>query len=264
MLKAEERFRFEAEQVTAFQTLKKTLINRPVIRLYRIGADTELHTDASSYGFGSILLQRDSNDGVLHPIHYASGKTNPAEAKYASYELKVLAVIISLRKFRVYLLGVPFKIVTDCRAFALTMNKKDLLEVSLSLRLLLEEFEYVIEHRPGKNMLYVDALSCYPLPESMLICESDNITARLKNAQKEDGDILKLLQAIESKPVSGYRLRSDTLFKDVEDDLKCKPNHKRAHEVGHFAAGKTESMIKRDYWFSNMKAEGRKGRAKLC
>ncbi|CAK9809151.1 Pro-Pol polyprotein [Anthophora quadrimaculata] len=28
---------------------------------------------------------------------------------------------------------------------------------------------------------------------------------------------------------------------------------RRPHEVGHFAVGKTESLIKRDYWFANMK-----------
>jgi len=52
--------------------------------------------------------------------------TTLAEEKYTSYELEILAIIKALKKFRVYLLGNPFKIVTDCKAFTLTMKKKDL------------------------------------------------------------------------------------------------------------------------------------------
>ena len=85
-----------------------------------------MHTDASKFGYGAILLQKDDGDGGLHPIYFASGKTTPAEERYSSYELEVLAIIKSLKKFRVYSLGIPFRIVTDCRAFTLTMRKKDL------------------------------------------------------------------------------------------------------------------------------------------
>jgi len=54
-----------------------------------------------------------------------SGKTTPAEAKYDSYKLEVLAIVKALKKFRVYLIGIPFVIVTDCKAFTQTMKKKD-------------------------------------------------------------------------------------------------------------------------------------------
>ena len=58
-----------------------------------------------SLGYGTILTQRDNEDGAFHPIYYASGKTTPVEGKYPSYELEVFAIIKSLKKFRVYLLG---------------------------------------------------------------------------------------------------------------------------------------------------------------
>ena len=84
-----------------------------------------MHTDASSYAFGSVLLQL-GDDGKMHPIQYMSKKTNAQQEKYTSYDLEMLAVIESLKKFRNYLLGTKFKIYTDCAAFQQTMSKKDL------------------------------------------------------------------------------------------------------------------------------------------
>ncbi|XP_055387969.1 uncharacterized protein K02A2.6-like [Condylostylus longicornis] len=87
---------------------------------------TELHTDASKHGIAAVLLQRDPDDGELHPVHYASRKTTEAQQKWCSYELEVLAVIEAVKKFRTYLLGKHFKLVTDCKAFMMTLKKKDL------------------------------------------------------------------------------------------------------------------------------------------
>lgn len=147
LLKNGVKFVFESEQRQAFEELKAVLINDPVLKLYRVGAETELHTDASKFGLGAILLQKDADDGILHPIYYASWKTSPAEEKYTSYELEVLAVIKALKKFRVYVLGTPIKIVTDCRALALTMRKKDMCLRVSHWALIIEEFDYSIEHR---------------------------------------------------------------------------------------------------------------------
>ncbi|XP_033176595.1 uncharacterized protein LOC117151651 [Bombus impatiens] len=120
-------------------------------------------------GYGAILLQRDSEDNAFHPVYYSSGKTSLAEEKYTSYEFEVLAIVKALKKFRVYLLGIPFKIVTDCQAFALTMQKGDLCVRVARWAILLEKFDYKVEHRPGSSMMHVDALSRNPLPEVMLI-----------------------------------------------------------------------------------------------
>jgi len=72
-----------------------------------------------------VLLQRSPEDNKLHPVCYMSRKISDTERKYSSYELEALAVIEALKKFRVYLLGKTFKIVTDCAAFQQTMRKKD-------------------------------------------------------------------------------------------------------------------------------------------
>lgn len=152
-----------------FEELKLALTSNPVLKLYCAGAEIELHTDVLRYEIlGAILLQRDADDGAMHPICYASWKTMPLEERYTSYELEILAVIKALKKLRVYFLGIPVKIATDCKTFALTMKKDTHLRVS-HWALLIEEFDYIIEHRPGKFMCY-------------FMCKSDALifsTARL-------------------------------------------------------------------------------------
>ena len=101
----------------------------------------------------------------MHPVHSSSGKTSVAEEKYANYELEVL--VKALRKFRVYLIGISFKVVTDCKAVMLIMSKKDLCVRVARWALLLEEINYtpyIVEHCQVKSGSHVDELSRNPLP----------------------------------------------------------------------------------------------------
>ncbi|EFN75587.1 Retrotransposable element Tf2 155 kDa protein type 2 [Harpegnathos saltator] len=211
---------------------------------------------------GAILLQRDNNDQLFHPEYYASGKTTVAEERYSSYELEVLAIIKALRKFRIYVLSIPFKIITDCRAFALTMGKKDFCIRVARWALLLEEFIYTIEHRSGKSMTHVDALSRNPLPCVFAIDEDDGMIAKLKKAQREDSGIKQIIDSVEHQSVDGYVIRDGLLFKEIDHDVRLiVPKSmqiqiiRRAHKLGHFSINKTEMLVKRDYRFSDMRAK---------
>ena len=221
----------------------------------RLSPQNKVHTDACSVAYGAILLQRDSEDNVFHPVYYSSEKTSPAEEKYTSYELEVLAIVKALKKIRVYLLGIPFKIVTDCRAFALTIRKKDLCVRVARWAILLEEFDYKVEHRPGTSMTHVDALSRNPLPEGMLIDEDERgIVVRLRDAQLQEHDLRQIRDNIKQHEADGYILKNEHFYQEIEDTpLLVVPKSmqtqvvRRAHERGHFGVTKTEALVKRDY-----------------
>ncbi|XP_076627732.1 uncharacterized protein LOC143344962 [Colletes latitarsis] len=256
LLKANVPFKFGPEEQTAFQLFKEALLKRPVLRIYRPERETELHTDASMYGYGAIFLQRDSEDDALHPVYYASGMTSTAEQRYPSYELEVLAIIRALRKFRVYLLGIPFKLVTDCRAFALTMWKKDFCVRVARWALLLEEFQYTIEHRPGNSMRHVDALSRNPVSTCLAIESEDRITARIRRSQECDSDLQKIIDSVSKRGVDGYALKRGLLLREVNEDWRIvipkgmqTQVARKAHKHGHFSTTKTEALLQRDYWF---------------
>jgi len=84
LLKSNAKFCFGKEEKKAFNCLKDVLCNKPVLRLYRVNAATELHTDASIDGYGAILLQKNDEDSAFHSVYYASGKTSTAERRYTS------------------------------------------------------------------------------------------------------------------------------------------------------------------------------------
>jgi hypothetical protein len=78
---------------------------------------------ASMHGIGGILLQY-QKDGTLRPICYYNRQTNTAEQHYHSYELEMLAVVESMLRFHIYLLGNHFTVVTDYNALRSTMTKR--------------------------------------------------------------------------------------------------------------------------------------------
>lgn len=99
------------------------------MKLYNPNYETELHTDASSFGYGACLMQRHI-DAQMHPVFYISYKTKDSESRFASYELEVLAIVRALKKLRIYLLGIKFKIYTDCKSFETDYEKKRLMYAS--------------------------------------------------------------------------------------------------------------------------------------
>lgn len=259
LLKDGVDFIFGKEQEHAFDQLKLVLSDKPILRLYRPTTETELHTDASALGYGAILLQRDSEDRMFHPVYYASGKTTPAEAKYDSYRLEVLAIVKALKKFRLYLYGISFTIVTDCRAFMQTMKKKDICAQVARWAFFLEDFRYTIVHRPGNSMRHVDALSRNPLPMAMLVeeCE-DSILARLRRNQLEDEELKEIKKQVEENQADGFVIINGLLCKEVNGDtpivvpkLMQIPIICQVHERGHFGCAKMEQLLKADYWINN-------------
>jgi len=157
------------------------------------------------------------------------------------------------------LLRIHFKIITDCRAFALTMNKKDL---CVHVVLLLEEFDYVIEHRPEKSMLHIDALSRNPLPVCMIIDEHNSLTIKFKQAQQDNSDVKKVFNVIKKGNIDDYIIRNDLLFKRRNGEilfvvLKSMRTQiiKRMHDQSYFSVAKTEAFLLRDYFISNAKSK---------
>jgi hypothetical protein len=92
LLKKDIVFVFGEDKLAVFEIIKQKLSERPILCLYNPNAETELHCDASSLRFGSILLQKQSNN-KFHPVFYFNQRTTNVQSRYHSYELEMLAII---------------------------------------------------------------------------------------------------------------------------------------------------------------------------
>lgn len=263
------------EQQRAFDILKQRLISRPILAIYKQGAEIELHTDASQLGLGGILLQQQTEND-LKPIAYFSRQTTKEEQKYHSYELETLAVVSSLQRFRVYLLGVRFKIVSDCSALRATFIKRDLLPRVARWWIQLQEFDCSIEYRAGKKMPHVDALSRNPDGTANELKDIDDVGLLhielgdwLLIAQLQDPRLKYVHEVLnreakdaeESQIKSDYALKDNRVFRKTPDGLKwAVPKAARQKivrlchdEMGHFGVSKTLEKLQADYWFASMR-----------
>jgi len=141
------------------------------------------------------------------------------------------------------------------------MNKKDLCVRVIGWALLLEEVNYRTEHWPKKRMMHVDALSRNPLPVCFVIDKSEaDLTARLRKAQEEDDSVRKLRDLIMQNKRKAYIIQGDLVYRESGGDVQLVVPKRmqtqliqRAHERGHFSAGKTEVLVRPDYWIPNLR-----------
>lgn len=82
---------------------------------------------------------------------------------YQSYELETLAVFESLKHFRVYLVGIHFRMVTGCTAVREVLAKRELVPAIARWWLAFQDNDMEIEYRVGAHMHHIDALSRNPV-----------------------------------------------------------------------------------------------------
>ncbi|UYV78763.1 hypothetical protein LAZ67_16002676 [Cordylochernes scorpioides] len=109
LLKKDSAFNWNQEEQNAFEALKSALISEPALGHFDYSSPTEIHTDASNYGIGAVLVQ--IQKGKERAIAYASRTLNKAEKNYSTTERECLAIIWAINKFRPYVFGQPFTIV---------------------------------------------------------------------------------------------------------------------------------------------------------
>lgn len=249
------------EQENAFQTLKRRLIEKPVLAIYDKDAKTELHTDASKLGLGGILMQY-QRDNSLKPIAYFSRVTTKEESFYHSYELETLAVVESLKRFRIYLIGIPIRVVTDCSALRTTLTKKDLIPRIARWWLTIQDFDLDIEYRAGERMKHVDALSRNPVSNHVLIIDNSDW---LMTLQMQDDNIQSILTQLRSGDINpdiseNYIDKEGILYrKTLAGDRFVIPKlakygllQKLHDQIGHPGFDKCEQAIKAQFWFPKM------------
>ncbi|GKD69278.1 reverse transcriptase domain-containing protein [Tanacetum coccineum] len=135
-------FVFSQDCINAFETLKKKLIEAPILVVPVWNLPFELMCDASDFAIGAVLGQRKTKH--FQPIHYASQTMTEAQIHYSTTEKEMLAVVYAFEKFRQYLVLSKSIVYTDHSALKYLMNKQDAKPRLLRWVLLLQEFDITI------------------------------------------------------------------------------------------------------------------------
>ena len=193
-------------------------------------------------------------------------------------------MVWSMERFRHYLYGQKFVVVSDCSAVAALKAKNGSPQINRWLNRI-SEFEFEVRHRPGVSMAHVDALSREPHEEGVEEVD-DNLptdirAVKVRSVRADDGfmrtvqvgdeEIQKRIRILlkdeqersgtENGLIGGFHLIQGLLFKkEGHRMLFVIPNSQRKYilimnhdRAGHFGMEKTMELIRRRYWFPGMK-----------
>ncbi|GET61787.1 retroviral-like aspartic protease 1 [Rhizophagus irregularis DAOM 181602=DAOM 197198] len=147
------------KQQKALEELKKKLINYPILQHPNFEKEFILITDASGEGLGAILEQLDENNREI-VISYASRSLVNAEKRYPITELECLAVFWGIKYFHKYLFGRKFKVITDHAALKGFISTSKVPKGRRGRWMMeLQQYDFEIIHRPGKENKNADAMS---------------------------------------------------------------------------------------------------------
>lgn len=91
LLKKANEWTWDTAQKTAFNAVKKDIQEATALTLYDPQQELIVSADASSYGLGAVLLQKDKNRDI-RPVAFASKGLSTTETKYAQIEKEAYAV----------------------------------------------------------------------------------------------------------------------------------------------------------------------------
>ena len=149
--------KWEEPQERAFQTVRILLTRRPILRLPDPKRTFILRTDASNDGVGAVLMQ--VHDGKPYPVSYGSKKLTAAERNYSTIEKECLAIVWGVKKFELYLQGVPFVLQTDHQPLNYLNSAKFINSRVMRWAMYLQNFNIKLECIKGSENVGADYMS---------------------------------------------------------------------------------------------------------
>lgn len=269
LLKKRTKFQWTEECDQAFRKIKECLVVAPVLSCPDYTKPFVVQTDASSYGIGAVLTQ--PYDDGERVIAYLSRSLTRQEQSYCVTEQECLAVLWAIEKLRPYLEGVEFTVVTDHYSLIWLQNLKNLNGRLARWSVRLQQYNFKVIHRKGKDNVVPDMLS-RSVPVLNAVELSDELVV---NAGSEDKWYQRMVDNIRKNPLkfAGWRESEGKLWKQVNlpypilglpgDSWKLViPKKDRraiissAHEpptAGHPGVFKTFSRITEKYYWPKMR-----------
>ncbi len=154
-----EHFQWTEECEAAFRTLLEKLIQKPILSFPDFEKEFLLATDASGVGIGAVLSQVGDEDGLEHPIAFASRALQKHERNYSTIEKECLAIVWGIKEFRHYLYGRSFVVITDHSPLSYMYQSTTDSARLQKWRLQLQQYVFEVRYRRGTANGNADGLS---------------------------------------------------------------------------------------------------------
>jgi hypothetical protein len=188
------------------------LTSAPILRIANPNADFIVCTNACKEGLGGVLSQ----NGFV--ICYESRKLKEHEKNYATHDLELASIVHALKKWRHYLMGRRFELITDHNGLKYLFDQPTLNPRQSRWLEFLCEYDFEINHVKGKENKVTDALSrrVHELHATTISMYQNDIKSRILEAANEDLQyrelVSKLHQGKMPRKMEIYKLETDGIL----------------------------------------------------
>ena len=204
--------RNEKAATSSFHNARETIARCPALFFVDEHAVIIVMTDASDYGVGAYIYQ--IIDGKERPIIFFSKALHGAELNWSTIEKEAFAIFLTLTRFHHLLRDNKFRLRTDHKN--LTYIDAGSSQKVRRWGIALQEFDFDIEHVPGKDNFVADSFS--------RLC-ANNLPVKQDPAQT---------LAVLEHEVFPHRLT---------DEVYLRISKAHNSEVGHFGVDKTLALL---------------------
>ncbi|TYK22515.1 transposon Tf2-1 polyprotein isoform X1 [Cucumis melo var. makuwa] len=149
-------FKWNEDAEESFRKLKSAMMSLPTLALPNFTLLFEIETDASGFGVGAVLIQS------KRPIAFYSHTLSMRDRARPVYERELMAVVLSVQRWRPYLLGAKFVVKTDQKSLKFLLEQRVIQPQYQKWLSKLLGYSFVVVYKPGLENKAADALSRRP------------------------------------------------------------------------------------------------------
>ncbi len=274
-------FEWDAQCQEAFETLKKKLVQAPVLAKADIRRPFILETDASQTHVAAVLMQYE--EGVPRVIAYFSKKLRPVETRYSTTDREALAIILACRQFHHFLWGTKCIIRTNHQPLVSIFKQRTKCPRMNRWVHEMREYRYTIQYKAGKRSVVADHLSrpvkCVRVGEErQWLGKTNEEIIQLQREEPRWREMIEYLQGgriprnkYPRTTLGQFTLEEEVLYLSkqkadgtimyllaVPRDLrKAALQHAHDREAGHMGQHKTILKAEHYFYWPNLKQDAR-------
>jgi hypothetical protein len=162
LLKKDSEFVRDTIANNAFEDLKLSLMQAPLLFPPDYSHNYFLYLLASDYTIGMVLVQEDDAHDE-HVIYYLSQSLMPTEIKYQHVEKLALASIQAIQRFRHYILSHKTTVISHCNPMQHILTHRLLGGKYSKWIVILQEFDLEFERaKSKKSLVFVELICDFP------------------------------------------------------------------------------------------------------